>query len=109
MRHGDYTPPSGARLSVGNRRYPYTTGYVPSRGRYPHGHVPAPVQITDHFGDSSAKAILAEGLLMTEMYWTSPRFAEKLPVTLRFTNEVGTILRDLPNDYVPEARYAFYV
>ena len=37
------------------------------------------------------------------------RFAEKLPVILRFANEVGTILRDLPDDYAPEARYAFYM
>ena len=90
--------------------YPWTaaTGYVPSPGRYPHGHVPTPVQITDHVGDSSAKALLAE-VLMTKMNWNSARFAEELPVTLRFANEVGTILRDLPNDYTPEARYAFYV
>jgi hypothetical protein len=68
-----------------------------------------PVQITDHIGDSSAKALLAEVLLMTKMNWNSARFAEKLPVTLRFANEVGTILRDLPGDYTPEARYAFYM
>jgi hypothetical protein len=84
-------------------------GNVPSLGRYPHGHVPTPVQITDHVGDSSAKALLAEVLLMTKMNWNSARFAEKLPVTLRFANEVGTILRDLPGEYTPEARYAFYM
>ena len=54
MRHADYPPPRGACLDVGDRRYLYTTGYVPSLGRYPHGHVPTPVQITDHVGDSSA-------------------------------------------------------
>jgi hypothetical protein len=48
-------------------------------------------------------------LLMTKMNWNSARFAEKLPVTVRFANEVGTILRDLPDDYAPEARYAFYM
>jgi hypothetical protein len=46
---------------------------------------------------------------MTKMHWNSARFAEKLPVTLRFANEVGTIRRDLPNDYAPGARYAFYM
>ena len=93
------TPPrrGGASSGVATRRYLYTTGYVPSLGRYPHGHVPTPVQITDHVGDSSAKALLAEVLLMTKMNWNSARFAEKLPVTVRFANEVGTILRDLPD------------
>ena len=75
----------------------------------PHGRVPTPVQITGHLGNSSAKALLAEVLLMTKMKWNSARFGEKLPVTLLFANEVGTILRDLPDDYAPEARYAFYM
>ena len=57
------------------------------------------MQITDHIGDSSAQALLAEVLLMTKMNWNSARFAD----------EVGTILRDLPDDYTPEARYAFYM
>ena len=109
MRHGQYPPPRGTCLSLGDRRYLYTTGYVPSLGRYPHGHVPTPAQITDHIGDTSARALLAEVLLMTKMNWNSARFAEKLPVTLRFAREVGTILRDLPEDYTPEARYAFYM
>lgn len=43
------------------------------------------------------------------MNWNSARFAERLPVTVRFAGEVGTILRDLPDTYEPEARYAFYV
>jgi hypothetical protein len=67
------------------------------------------VQIIDHIGDSSAQELLAEVLLMTKTNWNSARFAEKLPVTVRFADEVGTILRDLPDDYTPEARYAFYM
>jgi hypothetical protein len=51
---------------------------------------------------------VADVVLMTKMSWNSARFAEKLPVTVRFANEIGTILRD-PHDYVPEARYAFYM
>jgi hypothetical protein len=109
MRHGEYPPPRGACLAIGDRWYLYTTGYVPSLGRYPHGHVPAPVQITDHVGDTAAEDLLHEVLLLTKMNWNSARFAERLPGTVRFANEVGTILRDLPEDVTPEARYAFYV
>jgi hypothetical protein len=109
MRHGQYPPPRGACVTVGERRYLYTTGYIPSLGRYPHGHVPAPVQITDHVGDSSPRQLLSEVLLLTKMNWNSARFAERVPVTLRFAGEVGTILRDLPDDFEPEARYAFYM
>src|SRR6266498_3872430 len=109
MRHGEYPPSRGACISVGDRKYLYTTGYVPSLGRYPAGHVPSPVQITDHVGDTSARELLREILLLTKMNWNSARFAERLPVTVRFANEVGAILRDLPDDFIPEARYAFYM
>ncbi|MFE3708694.1 hypothetical protein ACFXPE_25100 [Streptomyces scopuliridis] len=40
MRHGEYPPARGTCVSLGDHRYLYTTGYVPSLGRYPHGHVP---------------------------------------------------------------------
>jgi hypothetical protein len=84
MRHDEYPPPRGACVSLGDRRYLYTTGYVPSLGRYPHGHVPTSVQITDHVGDSDAQSLLREILLLTKMNWNSARVAEKLPVTVRF-------------------------
>lgn len=109
MRHGQYPAPRGACISVGDRRFLYTTGYVPSLGRYPHGHVPTPVQIADHVGDSSPEQLLREVLILTKMNWNSARFAERLPVTVRFAKEVGAILRDLPDEYEPEARYAFYM
>ncbi|MGE3590516.1 MAG: hypothetical protein AB7L17_22555 [Ilumatobacteraceae bacterium] len=109
MRHGEYPPPRGACVTVGGRRYLYTTGYIPSIGRYPHGHVPSPVQITDHVGDTDARSLLQEVLLLTKMNWNSARFAERVPVTVRFAGEVGAILRDLPEEVVPEARYAFYM
>jgi hypothetical protein len=109
MRHGQYPAPRGACISVGDRRFLYTTGYVPSLGRYPHGHVPTPVQIADHVGDSSPEQLLREVLILTKMNWNSARFAERLPVTVRFAKEVGAILRDLPDDFEPEARYAFYM
>jgi hypothetical protein len=109
MRHGDYPPPRGACVTVGDRRYLYATGYLPSLGRYPHGHVPAPLQITDHVGDTPSGKLLDEVLLLTKMNWNSARFAEHTPVTVRFAGQVGEILRDLPDDYTPEHRYAFYM
>jgi len=48
-------------------------------------------------------------LLLTKMNWNSARFAEQRPVTIRFADQVGAILRDLPDDTTPEHRYAFYM
>ncbi|MBU2667787.1 hypothetical protein KOI35_30175 [Actinoplanes bogorensis] len=75
MRYGEYPLPRGACLNLGDRRYLYTTGYVPSLGRYPHGHVATPVQITDHIGDSATGDLLREGLPLTKMNWSSAHFA----------------------------------
>jgi argonaute-like protein implicated in RNA metabolism and viral defense len=69
--------------------------------------VPAPIQITDHVGDTGARDLLSEVLTLTKMNWNSARFAERRPVPVRFADEVGTILRDLPEGFTPEARYAF--
>ncbi len=109
MRHGQYPPARGAALRMGKRQYLYTTGWVPALGGYPQGHVPSPLQITDHVGDASTIRLLSEILLLTKMNWNSAKFAERIPVTLRFADEVGAILRDLAEDAVPEHRYAFYM
>jgi hypothetical protein len=69
----------------------------------------APLQITDHVGDTPSSELLDEVLLLTKMNWNSARFAEQTPVTVRFAGQVGEILRDLPDDYTPEHRYAFYM
>lgn len=42
-----------------------------------------------------AHQLLSEVLLLTKMNWNSARFAERVPVTLRFAGQVGSILRDL--------------
>jgi hypothetical protein len=65
--------------------------------------------IADHVGDTPASQLLDEVLLLTKMNWNSARFAEQRPVTVRFAGQVGAILRDLPDDYTPEHRYAFYM
>lgn len=48
-------------------------------------------------------------VLLTKMNSNSARFAEQIPVTVRFAGQVGEILRDFPDDYTPEHRYAFYM
>lgn len=109
MRHGQYPPPRGAVVTVGTRRYLYTTGYLPEAAGYPHGHVPAPLQITDHVGDTAQSELLDETLLLTKMNPNSARYAERDPITIRFAGEVGSILRDIPEGEEPEARYPFYM
>jgi hypothetical protein len=110
LRQGQYPPLRGTWYTVGDHSYLYTTGYLHRLRRYPHGHVPAPLEVADHVnGDTPRAGLLAEILLLTKMNWNSAGYAETAPITLRFANLVGDILRELPAGIEPQRRYAFYM
>jgi hypothetical protein len=108
LRAGQYPPLRGTMFSVGEVHYVYTTGFIPSLATYPHGHVPAPLVVADHHGDSSLQNVVAEILVLTKMNWNSAGFAGALPVTIRFARSVGDIMRDIPADREPMPQFKFY-
>jgi hypothetical protein len=71
--------------------------------------VPSPIEIIEHYGDSSPTRLLQEILALTKLNWNSAGYAETLPITLRFSRLVGDILREVPADRTPHPRYAFYM
>lgn len=85
LRAGQYPPLRGTSFQVGNVHFLYTTGFIPALNAYPHGHVPSPLQVADHFGDSSIETLLQEILTLTKMNWNSAAFAGLMPITLRFS------------------------
>ena len=91
----------------GDRSYLYTTGTLAATGLYPHGHVPSPLHISDHIGDSPYGQLLHHILLLTKMNWNSARYAERMPVTLEFADRVSQVLKEAGPD--PEPKYAFYM
>lgn len=109
IRAGQYPPLRGSAFSVGNTSYLYTTGYLELLGRYPHGHVPSPLQIADHVGDTSRTQLLRDSLVLTKMNWNSANFSGRIPITLRFSRLVGDILREVPTDQKPEPKYKYYM
>ena len=109
-RQGQYPPLRGTWYTLGEHSYLYTTGYLHRLRRYPHGHVPSPLEVADHVGgDTPRRELLAEILLLTKMNWNSAGYAESGPITLRFAGLVGDILRELPSGAEPQRRYAFYM
>lgn len=108
VRAGNYPPLRGTVFSVGDVRYLYTTGYIPALRAYPHGHVPAPVEIADHHGDSALSTIAEEILLLSKMNWNSAGFCGALPITIRFSRGVGDIMREIPLDREPMPQFKFY-
>ncbi|NET49637.1 MAG: hypothetical protein F6K09_13135 [Merismopedia sp. SIO2A8] len=109
IRSGQYPPLRRSSFNIGNMSYLYTTGYIPELKGYPHGHVPSPLQIADHIGDSSDEKIKKEILVLTKMNFNSSEFASTLPINLRFSRQVGEILREIPTEQAPEPKYKYYM
>jgi hypothetical protein len=108
VRAGKYPPLRGTLFTVGATEYLYTTGYIHSLEAYPHGHVPSPIQIADHHGDTATEDLAREILLLTKMNWNSAGFAGAMPITIRFSRRVGEIMREVPADREPEPQFKYY-
>jgi hypothetical protein len=109
LRSGQYPPIRGSAFRAGDRAYLYTVGFLPETGKYPHGHVPSPLEITDHVGDTGPEDLLREILVLTKMNWNSANMHGLLPITLRFSKLVGDILREVPESETPLPKYKFYI
>jgi len=109
IREGLYPPLRGTAFHCGEVTHFYTTGYLKSLERYPHGHVPSPIEIYGHHGDSSKARLIREILILTKMNWNSAEFSGAMPITLRFAGLVGDILREMPEGFEPSPKYKFYM
>ncbi len=108
LRTGKYPPLRGTVFHAGDISYCYTSGYIRGQG-YPHGHVPSPLQIADHKGDTSRTELLREVLVLTKMNWNSANMSGLMPITLQFSRLVGDILREVPENEKPRSKYKFYM
>lgn len=111
IRSGQYPPLRGARFTIGQTSYLYTSGYLHTREEYPHGHVPSPLQITDHVGDTSLRQLADELMVLSKMNWNSANFSGLMPITLRFSRLVGDILKEYheSEESGPLPQYKYYM
>jgi hypothetical protein len=112
FREGAYPPLRGTLCQVGDcASYLYTSGYTPNLGTYPGPYVPEPVEIVEHFGDSSVQQLSREILSLTKLNWNSATFSCGFPMTLFFAREVGKILSEVSEADAPtiQSSYRFYV
>ena len=109
IRAGSYPALRGTSFNISDISFLYTTGYIPFLGRFPQGHVPSPLELADHVGDTSRSQLLREVLTLTKMNWNSARMYGLMPITVRFSRLVGDILREVPEAVAPHPKYKFYV
>jgi hypothetical protein len=110
MRTGRAPAVRGSVISLTSTHHVlYTVGYVPALRAYPGMRVPLPLEIVEHYGDSSAQTVCSEIVALTKVNWNSCSFACTEPITLQFSRTVGRILRELPKGTNPERLYKFYM
>ena len=110
MTTNKYPPIRGTSFRIGDLDYLYTTGFIQELGEFHGVHVPAPIQIADHIGqDTIREALLKEILVLTKMNWNSAHLGGSMPITLRFSQLVGDIMREVPAEMEPLANFKFYI
>lgn len=109
LRDGRYPILRGSHVSIGDRNFLYSTGYIPALKKFPHGHVPSPLQVYDHIGDTSIQSLLYEILVLTKMNWNSAAFGGLMPITLKFSKLVGEIMKEIPEGCAPMPQFKFYM
>ena len=109
-RPGMYPPLRGTYIKFNeDNLLLYTTGYVPFLRTYKGSHIPQPLEILEHYGDSPWEAVLRETLALTKMNWNTTYFTCVKPITLNFSQRIGRILAEMSAEIKPRAEYRFYM
>lgn len=109
-RPGDYPPVRGTYIKFSNDNFLlYTVGYTPFLKSYNGPRVPMPLEVVQYIGDSPWLTMLTEVLALTKMNWNTADFACAQPITTAFSQKVGLILAELPEDYPVRSEYRFYM
>jgi hypothetical protein len=110
MRLGNEPPLRGTVITLAPRNHlVYTAGYVPYLRLYPGMQIPRPLEIVEHYGDSSTETICHELMALTKINWNSCSFSSSEPITIQFARTVGNILTELPKGDVMQSKYKFYM
>jgi hypothetical protein len=87
----------GTALIVSDKKaYLFTSGFVPRLNTYPGWNVPNPLDVEICNGDGDIKTVLADIMRLSKLNYNSCKFADGLPITLKFANQIGDILTTPP-------------
>jgi hypothetical protein len=96
LRLGHEPPIRGTVIQLAKRNYlVYTQGYVPFLRAYPGMRVPNPLEVVEHWGDSSADRVCSEILALTKLNWNTCSYGSGDPISIAFSKQVGRILTEI--------------
>ena len=87
----------GSALILSSRRaLLWSLGYIPRLQTYPGWEVPAPLEVEVSQGRADIEQVLEDVLGLTKLNYNACIYADGMPVTLRFADNVGEILTAAP-------------
>jgi hypothetical protein len=109
-RNGEKAVLRGTGIQLGDESFlVYTKGYIPYQKSYVGPRVPHPLEITEHYGDTSLDEIAKEIIALTRLDWNTTDYCCYLPITLKFARKVGDILGQTPHGKKIRQQYRFYM
>jgi hypothetical protein len=76
---------------------------------YPGPHVPYPLEVIEHVGDSPSEVLSRQVMGLTKLNWNSADFSIREPITLAFARRVGEVMGSVPEEVEPRPDYRFYM
>ena len=109
-RTGNYPVVRGTALLLGQRSaYLWTSGYVARLDTYMGPETPNPLLVRVQRGECDLHTVLSDVLGLTKINFNSCLFNDRLPVTIKFANDVGDVLIAAPMDSEPRLPFKFYI
>lgn len=108
IRKGMQEPWRGTLCNVGEESYLFTSGYVSWWDEYPEPHIPAPLEIGS-YGKTDIRERAREVLALTKMNWNSSEGLGRFPITVSFARRVGMLMKELPENQIPNPSSRFYM
>lgn len=89
--------------------YLITRGFVPRLNTSTSLEIPNPLHVQISRGNSDLKTVLRDVLALTKLNYNACIYGDGLPVTLRFSNNIGNILTATENFKADQRKFMFYI
>lgn len=100
----------GMALKVDDKEaYLITRGFVPRINTQPSLEVPNPLHIRITRGEANIDTVLKDVLALTKLNYNACLYGDGLPVTLRFSDAIGSILTAIDNWKTEQRKFMYYI
>lgn len=102
----------GTAYKIHERKaYLWTSGFIPRLQTYQGPETPNPLDIEIHRTESDVniETVMQDVMGLTKINFNTCKFADGLPVTLKFADAVGDILTAAPLDDIPPLPFKHYI